>query len=221
MAAADTTRRTAGRSGRRSLVRAWLDAPWVPPGDEAETVAQMTGYDIQFEQGRLPDPADITMLVGAAQDAGVFGIPDHRINLWRYFGDGTFPAHRFTVTVRPPDGPGITSSLIRGDQLVQVGREPVAVIADVLASVAAVANDMLSTAGTGAADVARPARDHDHDHDHDHASEPPPIPAGVEGRSVGIRGRPFLVLTAESPTSASPSAIPPPSPFRAPRRPRT
>jgi hypothetical protein len=198
-----------------NLVRAWLDAPWVPPDAEAETVAQMTGYDVQFEQGRLPDPSTITMLVDTAQDAGVFGIPRHRINLWRFFGDGTLPPHTFILTVRPQDGPGVNSSLVGADRLLQIGGEPVTVIADLLRSVADVASEVLSSAGLGNADAARST------HDHDHASEPPPpVPQGVQGWPVGIRGRPFPTLTGEQPASASPSAAPP-SPVRAPRRPRT
>jgi hypothetical protein len=196
------------------LVRAWLDAPWVPADAEYPTVAQMSGYDIAFEQGRLPDPSTITMLVDTAQDAGVFGIPRHRISLSRFFGDGTVNPHTFIVTVRPPEGPRISSPLVGADRLLQVDGEPVAVIANVLRSVADVANDVLSSAGLSNAPRST--------HDHDHASEPPPpVPPGVEGWPLGIRGRPFLTLTGDQPASALPSAAAPSSPFRAPRRPRT
>jgi hypothetical protein len=196
------------------LVRAWLDAPWVPPAAQAETMAQVNGYDVAFQPGRLPDPSDITMLVDSAQDAGVFGIPGHRISLWRVFGDGTVAPHTFIATVRPPEGPGISSGLVGADRLVQVSGEPVAVIADVLRCVADIANDVLSSASLGHADATRST------HDHDHATEPPPpTPLEVQGSPTGVRVRPFPTLTAEAPTSASPAAVTPP--VLAPRRPRT
>jgi hypothetical protein len=168
------------------LIRAWLDAPWVPPGDEPQTMLQAGGLDVEFEAGRLPDPASMTILVGLAQDAGVFGIPQHRVNLWRYFGDGTMPAHTFTVTVRPPDGPGWASSFVGADHLLPPTRSPIDAIAGVLQGVAGVANRLLAARDGPPDPVPHQALTQ--------IAEADPLPPGVQGFPVGNPGRTFPPL---------------------------
>jgi hypothetical protein len=197
------------------IIRAWLDAPWVPVDERLPTMLHAHGLDLRFDPDRQPAAASVTMLVSQAQDAGVFGIPDHRINLWRYFGDGTFPEHTYRVTVRPPDGPGITSSLIGADELPSPGRDPVAVIVGVLQGVADVANELLNASSTGQAAAVQAHRLR--------SGEPPPappVPRGVEGHTVGTRGQAFPPLGLHR-TPAASAELPPSPPGPEPRRPRT
>jgi hypothetical protein len=177
------------------IIRAWLDGPWVPVGDRLQTVAQVTGSDVEFRPGRLPDAAAVTTLVGLAQDAGVFGIPDHRVSLWRFFGDGSLPEHTFKVSVRPPDRPTMTSSLIGADQLLRPAREPVATIVHMLQGVAAVANQLLAAQES--------PKFHPPQTDFQRGAAPPPTQPGVEGHVVGARSRPFPALRLDN-TNAAP-----------------
>jgi hypothetical protein len=170
------------------------------------------GLDLRFDPDRQPEAASVTMLISQAQDAGVFGIPDHRVNLWRYFGDGTFPEHTYSLTARPPHGPGIISSLIGADEVLSPGRDPVDAIVGVLQRVAALANGLLTARNTGQATTPQAHRGR--------SGKPPPVPSGVEGHMVGARGRAFPALDPHPKPAAS--ADLPPSPLGpGPRRPRT
>ncbi|MDT5027810.1 MAG: hypothetical protein QOE61_4236, partial [Micromonosporaceae bacterium] len=194
------------------IIRAWLDAPWVPVGDQPQTMLHAHGLDLRFDPDRQPEAASVTMLISQAQDAGVFGIPDHRVNLWRYFGDGTFPEHTYSLTARPPHGPGIISSLIGADEVLSPGRDPVDAIVGVLQRVASLANGLLTARNTGQATTPQAHRGR--------SGKPPPVPSGVEGHMVGARGRAFPALDPHPKPAAS--ADLPPSPLGpGPRRPRT
>jgi len=161
------------------LIRAWLDAPWVPPRGRPETMLQATGLGLQFAPDRVPDPAAVTLLVGHAQDTGVFGIPRHRVNLWRFFGDGTLPPHTYILTVRPPDLRGLASPPFDGQRLLRSGCPPIDTIVDMLRQVAAVANGLLAARDAAADRAARPARSR-------------AGPARTVDRAAAIVGRPFL-----------------------------
>jgi len=191
------------------LIRAWLGAPVVPAGDEPATMLDAHGWQYSFDSGRTPDPADLTILVDLAQEAGVVGAPRHKVSLLRWVDGGVTGDDSFLILLWPPDGPARGSSPVGLDRLVP---PPASSIVDrivgVLHAVAAVANGLLA-AGT---DPAGPTTDRHR------AAQPPPLAPGVDGYQIGKRGRPFQVINGGNGTPGSP---PPPSALRMPRRPRT
>jgi hypothetical protein len=164
------------------VVRAWLDAPWVPPGDRPQTVAQVEGWVEAFDPRHVPDPAAIADLVDQAQHVGVFGIRAHRIALWHRPGNGSEPT--FVVTVAPPDGPGWASPPLARDRLVHTGQPSVDSIVGLFYEVAGIANRLLANGGR--------ARDVTSVH-HEHA-DTPALPAHIDGWPVGNPMRAFPPL---------------------------
>ena len=132
------------------IIRAWLDAPWVPPGQEPMTMLQATGLDVQFEPDRAPDPTSLIILVDHAQQVGVLGADGCRVGLWRWMEQGEF-RDGYQVTVRPLGGPGWASPRIDPDELHRVGDEPADAVVGVLTGVARVANTLLDTHVTATA----------------------------------------------------------------------
>jgi hypothetical protein len=175
-------------------VRAWLDAPWVPPGDRPQTMAEVAGWDELFDPRYRPDAAALAGLVEQAQHVGVFGIPDHRIALWQWSIRGREPT--FVVTVAPPDGPGWASPPVARDRLVHVGRPPTDAIVDVLHQVADVAGRLLSN---GARRPAAPGLQRD---------DVRLVAGNVGGWPVGSPARAFPPLRQVPPVPAAHPAQP-------------
>ncbi|MDT5023736.1 MAG: hypothetical protein QOE61_162 [Micromonosporaceae bacterium] len=130
------------------LIRAWLDAPWVPPGDEPMTMAQAQGLDEEFAADHGIDPTSLHILVDLAQRAGVFGGPRHHISLLRWAENGNLLDDAFVVTVRPLDGPGTGSPQVGIEELVRDRTTPVSTVVGVLHGVARVVNDVVATTRT-------------------------------------------------------------------------
>jgi hypothetical protein len=87
------------------LIRAWLDAPWVPPGDEPMTMAQAQGLDEEFAADRDIDPTSVHILVDLAQRAGVFGGPRHHIGLLQWAENGNSSMTRSSSPSDLPTAP--------------------------------------------------------------------------------------------------------------------
>lgn len=163
-----------------AAVRAWLDAPWVPPGDQPQTMAGVVGWDAMFDPRCRPEPASVTDLIEAAQRAGLFGIPHHRIAVWQAPDRGGAPT--FIVTVQPPQGPGWASPPVGRDRLVHNGLAATDVVVDLLVQVAGVANRLLDIGGRAPEAPQHPPQDHY-------------VPlAQVGGGRVGNPGRAFPPL---------------------------
>ena len=133
------------------LVRAWLGAPVVPASDESTTMLDAQGWQDTFDPQRAPDPADLTILVDVAQDAGVVGAPLHKVSLLRWVQDGVFRDDAFVVVLWPPDGPARASAAVGLDELLPASSSVVDRIVGVLSTVATVAGALMS-----ASDAPRP-----------------------------------------------------------------
>lgn len=126
------------------LIRAWLDAPWVPPADEPKTMAQAQGLDGEFATDRDIDPGSLHMLVDLAQHAGVFGGSRHHVALLRWVENGASREDAFLVAVRPIDGHSTGSPQIGIDELVHDRANPVTTIVGILQGVAQVVNSVIA-----------------------------------------------------------------------------
>jgi hypothetical protein len=190
------------------LVRAWLDAPIVPAGDEPATILDANGWRSTFDPGHKPDPASLTILVDLAQDAGVAGAPRHRVTLLSWVERGITRNDTFLVLLWPPDGPAQGSSAVGLRDLIKPGDAPADVIVGFLQAVAQVTNGLLNM--TTEPDVALRA-----DGRHVDPAAPPPLPEHVQGRRLGNPARVFPPLRVGHPApvgSDPPSQPPPPQP---------
>ena len=189
------------------LVRAWLGAPVVPASDESTTMLDAHGWQDTFDPQRAPDPADLTILVGVAQDAGVVGAPLHKVSLLRWVQDGVFRDDAFVVVLWPPDGPARASAAVGLHELLPASSSAVDRIVGVLSTVATVAGALMS-----ASDAAASAA---------HRGRVQPAPAtAVHERALSQGGRAFRLIPGGT-DSAPPPTPPPPPTSRPPRRPRT
>lgn len=186
------------------LIRAWLGAPTIPADRPGQTVLHDYGWNHTLDPDRRSvDPADLTMLVDLAQDAGVVGEPQHKVSLLRWVRDGVFSDDSFLVLVWRPDCPALPSDPVNLDHLLGAGQTATDRAVAVLSGVAAVANRLLAAAPphpTQAPAVSRelPATD------------------AVHEQPLGHGGRAFRLITGTA--DAEPPALPPPPP--PPRPPR-
>ena len=189
------------------LIRAWLDAPSIPADGRRHTVLHDHGWNYTLDPSRAIDPADLTILVDLAQDAGVVGEPLHKVSLLRWVQDGVFSDDSFLVLVWRPDGPALPSGPVRLDELTGTSQMATDRAVAVLSSVAGVANRLLAAA----------------------APEPVPVRGGAARRSqpdsvheqpLRHGGRAFRLITGTA-ESSPPALPPPPAAPPPPRHPRT
>jgi hypothetical protein len=179
------------------VIQTWLNAPWVPTDDDAATMAEVTGLTDTFGPDYPPDPASVDILVNQAQDMGLLGLPEHRISLWRQFGDGTLPPLTFQVSVRSPDGFRISAGPIGAEQLLDPAGSAADVIVGVLRGVAQTVNDLLARTADPDTNPQQKA---------DRTTDPPPrLDPRVDGHTVGRRGRAFPPLRVTSTGDTNPA----------------
>ena len=193
------------------LVRAWLNAPVVPAGDEAATMLDAHGWQYTFDPAHPPDPADLTIMVDLAQDAGVVGALNHKVSLLRWVAGGVTRNDAFLVLLWPPDGPARGSSAVGVDQLITPGQAPADTIVGSLQAIAQVTNRLLD-ASTEPDTSRRP------DSHHEDPNEPPPLPEHVQGRRIGNPARVFPPLRLVHPALATADPPSQPSPRPHPHR---
>lgn len=81
----------------RSTIETWLDAP-APGRPYASTVADVLGLVGDFTREPHVSTAAVDRVLSDAQDAGVFGVPDHRVELHHLFPSTVSPAGLVLVT---------------------------------------------------------------------------------------------------------------------------
>jgi hypothetical protein len=189
------------------LIRGWLGAPTIPADGRRHTVLHDHGWNHTLDPNRVIDPADLTLLVDLAQDAGVVGEPFHKVSLLRWVQDGVFSDDSFLVVVWRPDGPALPGGPVRLDELTATGQTPTDRAVAVLAGVASVANRLLAAAEPDR----RPART---------AATILAPPDAVHEQPLRRGGRAFRLITGTADPSP-PALPPPPAPPSAPRHPRT
>jgi hypothetical protein len=188
------------------LIRAWLNAPSIPADRPGRTVLHDYGFNHTLDPDRRVDPADLTMLVDLAEDAGVVGEPQHKVSLLRWVRDGLFSTDAFLVLVWRPDGPALPSDPVRLDQLIAAGQSATDRAVAVLSGVATVANRLLAAAPPDRVPAAAASRE---------------LPANaVHEQPLRHGGRAFRLIT-ETADADPPALPPPPPPPRPPRHPRT
>lgn len=173
------------------VIRAWLDAPWVPGGAEPATMAGVCGVDDAFRPGRAPDPASVQLLVTGAQDLGLIGIPGVWIGLFYPSGDPT-RGSVWQLAVGPGDGLGQPVGPLDVEHLLGSARTSADVVVAVLSRVAEVVNQRLAPAAN-----LRPAQDR--------LALPAGLASWVDGYPVGQRGRAFPPLRLTEPDTAPPA----------------
>jgi len=189
------------------LIRAWLGAPSIPADRRGETVLHDYGWNYAFDPDRSIDPADLTMLVDLAQDAGVVGEPLHKVSLLRWVQDGVFSDNSFLVLVWRPDGPALPSGPVPLDELIATSQSATDRAVAVLSGVATVANRLLAAAQPDRVPAAG-------------AKLEPPPPDAVHEQPLHHGGHAFRLISGT--TDARPSTPPPPPVPPAPsRHPRT
>jgi hypothetical protein len=193
------------------IIRAWLDAPWAPPGDHPHTMAEARGWDVLFEPDRPLNPLSLTILVDQAQKVGVFGAPNGRAELVHWVENGITRQDAHLVTVGQEVGPQRGSPMVGADRLIHPGRTPVDAMVSALQSVARVVDGLLA---------ARDGHTKTPHATHDLGTGAEPRSPGVEGWSVNDRARPFPPLRLDNAASAAPDLPARPHPAPDPNRSR-
>jgi len=95
----------------RDELHAWLTRP----GPGGATVAHLLQIDGTFTTDN-PNLGDrLSRLVGEAQEAGVFGVPEHGIEVWQ-LADAA-PVTGYLISVQPPHGPELVDGAIAAQTL--------------------------------------------------------------------------------------------------------
>lgn len=162
-------------------IRAWLESPSTE--EPGLTVAEQLGVE-EFPVGSELSGGQMDELVYAGQEAGVFGIPGHRIELW-HVADNDYVVDGHLITVNRPDGARVASDHLDWRVLVDSSRPgPDAVV------------DFLQAAGSAAEHALRRARPPG-----DHASRQPAAMA-----SASFAANPGAALAAGSALPTDPAA---------------
>lgn len=194
--------RTFGCAAAEPIVSAWLSSPADPVHDDAldgepPTVAQRLGVDDAFTLvNGDTQAAHLSTLLDAAQDAHVFGVPDHRIELVtaiRHHDTSTV----VRVVVDTPHGNAFASEPLELGVLADPDRRGVEAATAALRRIADVVSAMF-------ADYAQAVW-----------QAPPPMP--MPDRADTPPGRAFPELRVDQP--AEPTPPPTPSPALTPRTP--
>jgi hypothetical protein len=186
------------------LIRAWLGAPIIPAHARQDTILTASGWQHALHPRRRVDPADLTLLVDLAQDAGVVGEPQHEVSLLRWVRDGGFRDDSFLVLVWRPGGPALASGPVPLAQLIGAGGSATDRAVALLSGVATVANRLLAAAAPDPAPAADMSQ----------------VLFAVHEQPLRHGGHAFRLITGTA--DADPPALPsPPPPPRPPRHPRT
>ena len=155
-ATADTVPTTLGERCRPDpdVIRAWLCAPDTNSYQPGATVAD--GLDLVDRAHASDESAHRAMdnLLTTAQDAGVFGVADYRIELHRVVDGDDIPAGHLLVA-RPEFGPGLAATLVPPGELTPATGTAMDGAITVLANIATIVNstldsrDAASRAGVG------------------------------------------------------------------------
>jgi hypothetical protein len=185
------------------LVRAWLGAPSIPGDRRGETVLHDYGWNHTLDPSRVIDPADLSMLVDLAQDAGVVGAPLHKVSLLRWVQDAVFSDNSFLVLVWRPDDPALPSGPVGLDELIATSQSATDRAVAVLSGVATLANRLLAAAASDRIPAPRAKRE-------------PPISDAVHEQRLRHGGRAFRLICGTTDASPPPPPLPP-TPSRHPR----
>jgi hypothetical protein len=184
------------------LIRSWLGAPIIPADARQDTILTASGWQHALHPRRRIDPADLTLLVDLAQDAGVVGEPQRKVSLLRWVQNGVFSDDSFLVLVWRPGGPALSSGPVPLAQLIGTGPTATDRAVSVLTGVATVANHLLAAAPPDPAPIA----------DLSHVLS---VANAVHEQPLPHSGRAFRLTTGTNPIAPSP-----PPPPAAPRHPR-
>jgi hypothetical protein len=179
----------------KEIIRAWLDAPVVPAADAPATMLDAHGWQSAFSQEHPCDPAEVTIMVDLAQDAGVVGAPHHKLSVVRWVEHGVTRNDAFLILLWPPHGPARGSSPVDLDLLVQPHPTPADTIVGLLQATAEVANTLLDADPDPDASRRAAAALVD-------ARARLSSPRHVTGRRLGNPARVFPPLRAAQPTPA-------------------
>lgn len=132
----------------QAAILSWLNS--TAHGDPEYTVADELGIDDSFGADSHFPPAQMDALITAAQDAGVFGIPEHQVELWHVSdNDGRLDGH--LIIVERPDGARLASHHLAPADLLDPQLRSFDAAVDLLQSAAAVVDQVVHRAGGQAA----------------------------------------------------------------------
>jgi hypothetical protein len=206
--------------GNGHIIRAWLSAPWTPPGRSKPTTNfQAKALFLLVEPEQRAAPFWLSTVVDLAQNLGVFGAPGRHISLRLADPPGRLGAEHVEVTVSRPGSPPLTSPPFSITDLAPTGRPPIDTVVGALELVTAVTNrlvDLRRFATANPHPTAKPGNDPRPDDAPTWGGRPPagirPLTADDEPEHrLGPGGRPYPTLNAVN-RSTEPPAPPPQHP---------
>jgi hypothetical protein len=136
-------------------IRAWLASP--SGENPEETVAESLGIAEDFSAGSDLLSGQMDGLIYAAQDAGVFGVPGHHVELW-HVADNEHRVDGHLLTVDRPDGARLASHHLEPADLVDPHQRGIDAAVSVLDRAAAVTDRVLDRArGPATTSAAQPS----------------------------------------------------------------